>query len=72
MKPAAIPTPYEIHQRCLEIQAEWSDSEKERREVGRAAEWRPTVVPELVVRSALNYAVGSNGSLVLTRRSATS
>ena len=35
-----------IRQRCVEIQATWSDRERQKREVGRGEAWRATVVPE--------------------------
>ena len=39
------PTPAEIRQRCEEIQAEWSDEERERRWCGGSREgWQPPTV----------------------------
>jgi IS30 family transposase len=39
------PDEAEIRRRCAEIQREWSDQERQKREVGRAKSWRPVVVP---------------------------
>jgi hypothetical protein len=38
------PDEAEIRRRCEEIQREWSDKERQKREVGRARSWRPDVV----------------------------
>ena len=39
------PTPEQIRERCAEIQLEWSDRERSKREVGRERNWKPVVVP---------------------------
>lgn len=39
------PDEAEIRRRCAEIQLEWSERERQKREVGRAKSWRPVVVP---------------------------
>jgi len=39
------PDEAEIRRRCAEIQREWSDRERQKREVGRAKSWRPAAVP---------------------------
>jgi hypothetical protein len=50
--PRIDPRPDEIRRRCEEIQAEWSDAERQRRTVGRARQWRPAVVPASVLALA--------------------
>jgi hypothetical protein len=42
----------EIARRCAEIQREWSELERQRREVGRSQEWRPAVVHASVLTLA--------------------
>jgi hypothetical protein len=39
------PTPEQIRERCEEIQREWSERERSKREVGRERNWKPVVVP---------------------------
>lgn len=46
--------PDEIRQRCEEIQREWSDAERQRREVGRARQWTPVAVPASVLGLVLD------------------
>jgi hypothetical protein len=41
-----------IRQRCVEIQASWSDRERLKREVGRGGRWRATVVPASILAHA--------------------
>ena len=67
-----IPTPSEIRQACLVEQRKWSPAERLRREVGRAAEWRPIVVPESIIQSAHAYAAGCSESRGHMQHSATS
>lgn len=46
------PRPDEIRERCELIQREWSDVERQRREVGRERQWRPVVVPASILALA--------------------
>jgi len=39
------PRPDEIKRLCDEIQAAWSRTERAKRQVGKADEWKPVVVP---------------------------
>ncbi|NBT32346.1 MAG: hypothetical protein EBT13_10750 [Rhodobacteraceae bacterium] len=43
------PRPDEIRRLCDAIQAEWSQTERARRRVGQADEWKPVVVPASVL-----------------------
>jgi len=43
------PRPDEIKRLCDAIQAEWSQTERARRQVGQADEWKPAVVPASVL-----------------------
>lgn len=56
--PPPDPTPQEIAERAAAERARWSQAERIKREVGRAADWRPTVVPVSILRSALIYEPG--------------
>lgn len=46
---AVDPQPDEIKRVCEEIQRGWSESERERRQVGRARRWTPVAVPDSVL-----------------------
>lgn len=46
---AVDPQPDEIRRVCEEIQRNWSASERERRQVGRARRWTPVAVPDSVL-----------------------
>ena len=46
------PGPEQIKAACEEIQREWSEKERLKRQVGRAREWRPVVVPASVLALA--------------------
>lgn len=46
------PRPEQIRQLCEEIQREWSEKERLKRQVGRAREWRPVVVPASLLERA--------------------
>lgn len=48
------PGPEAIRQACEKIQAGWSDRERSKRHVGRAASWRPAVVPASLLTRALD------------------
>ena len=48
------PRPHEIKQLCEEIQREWSEKERRKREVGRERKWRPVVVPASLLALAQN------------------
>ena len=54
----AEPTPEEIAERAAAERARWSDAERRKRQVGHAADWRPTVVPASILRSAMSYVPG--------------
>jgi IS30 family transposase len=43
------PKPHEISAACERIQREWSDAERQRRQVCRAGSWTPAVVPASVL-----------------------
>lgn len=43
--PLGDPDEETIRQRCEEIQRGWSDSDRQKRFVGRGGRWSPTVVP---------------------------
>ena len=47
-----------IAKRCEEIQADWSDTDRQKRWVGRGGRWSPTGVPGSVIRSALRLQTG--------------
>ena len=47
-----------IAQRCGEIQADWSDADRQKRWVGRGGRWSATGVPGSVIRSALRLQTG--------------
>ena len=47
-----------IAKRCEEIQADWSDTDRQKRWVGRGGRWSPTGVPGSVIRSALRSQTG--------------
>jgi len=47
-----------IARRCQEIQADWSDTDRQKRWVGRGGRWSPTGVPGSVIRSALRSQTG--------------
>jgi hypothetical protein len=53
-RPLGDPDEEQIRQRCEEIQAGWSDRERERRFVGRGGRWSPVVVPASVRAHASN------------------
>lgn len=46
------PGPEQIRAACEEIQRGWSDRERLKREVGRARNWKPVVVPASVLELA--------------------
>jgi hypothetical protein len=46
------PDEAEIKRLCQEIQAGWSERERQKREVGRASAWRPDVVHASVLERA--------------------
>ena len=43
---------------CEEIQADWSDTDRQKRCVGRGGRWSATAVPGSVIRSALCLQTG--------------
>lgn len=47
-----------ITQRCGEIQADWSDADRQKRWVGRGGRWSAIGVPGSVIRSALRSQTG--------------
>ena len=47
-----------IAKRCEEIQADWSDTDRQKRWVGRGGRWSATAVPGSVIRSALRLQTG--------------
>jgi len=48
------PDASEIAARCAAIQAEWSERERQRRQVGRGKRWTPAVVPASLLERARN------------------
>jgi len=54
----ADPTPEQIAERAAAERARWSDAERRQRQVGLAADWRPTVVPASILRLATSCGPG--------------
>jgi IS30 family transposase len=48
------PGPDEIKEACELIQLEWSETERQRRQVYRVGRWTPAVVPVCVLERALD------------------
>jgi hypothetical protein len=61
MPRADDPDPATIAARCAEIQAEWSDEERRRRNVYGDQRWTPTAVPVSVLESAHAWRGGCGG-----------